>query len=292
MKRFACLSLASLLVSAAALPAAWAQTPTDPDLAPPKVLVIFREFTKPGKSGSVHEKSETNFVKAMQAAKWPVHYLGMESVTGINRALFLTGYDSYDAWQKDNDAQAKNAALSAANDHAWTVDGELLASTDASVWNFRGDLSLAGSSPIDIATMRYMEIMQFKAKPGHEQEFEEVVKMYKTAYGKAAPSMTWAVYENQYGHEDGDVYLVMFPRKSLAEIDKGFSDDKTVMTGLGDAGQKKIAELTAASTESSQVNLFHFNPKMSYMSDRAIATDPSFWKPKPAAAPKPAAPAQ
>lgn len=41
---------------------------------PPKVLSILREFVKPGKSGAVHERSESAFVQAMTRAKWPTHY--------------------------------------------------------------------------------------------------------------------------------------------------------------------------------------------------------------------------
>ena len=62
---------------------------------------IFREFVKPGKGGALHEKSESAFVQAMTRAKWPTHYLAVNSITGKPRALFLTGYDSFEAWEKD-----------------------------------------------------------------------------------------------------------------------------------------------------------------------------------------------
>jgi hypothetical protein len=50
---------------------------------------------------------------------------------------------------------------------------------------------------------------------------------------------------------------------------------------------KKLSELTAAAIETSQTNLFTFNPRMSYPSDAWIKADPEFWKSKaaPAAAP-------
>ena len=85
---------------------------------PPKVLSIIREFVKPGKSGGPHEKAESAFVQAMTRAKWPTHYLAVSSITGKPRVLFLTGYDSFDAWEKDVQATQKNAALSAALDRA------------------------------------------------------------------------------------------------------------------------------------------------------------------------------
>ncbi|HVO63727.1 MAG TPA: hypothetical protein VMT53_22580, partial [Terriglobales bacterium] len=62
--------------------------------SPPKVLVVSREFLKPGKAGSPHQKTESMFVQAMTAAKWPTHYLGTDAMTGPSRAVFFTGYDS------------------------------------------------------------------------------------------------------------------------------------------------------------------------------------------------------
>ncbi len=80
---------------------------------PPKVLQITREFVKPGKTGAIHDKSESKFVAAMAAAKWPTHYIALNSLSGKSRALFLTGYPSFDAWDKDNKAIMKNTTLSA-----------------------------------------------------------------------------------------------------------------------------------------------------------------------------------
>jgi hypothetical protein len=47
---------------------------------------------------------------------------------------------------------------------------------------------------------------------------------------------------------------------------------------------KKLAELSAAAIDSSQTNLFAFNPRMSYPADDWVKADPEFWKPKAAPA--------
>ena len=80
---------------------------------------------------------------------------------------------------------------------------------------------------------------------------------------------------------------------SLAEDDASMNDDKKFADAMGSEKMKKVRDLTASSIESEQTNLFEFNPKMSYPPDEWIKADP-FWKPKaaPAAAKKPAAPAQ
>ena len=43
-----------------------------------EVLTVTREFVKPGKTGEVHDKAESAFVKAMMAAKSAVALPGVE----------------------------------------------------------------------------------------------------------------------------------------------------------------------------------------------------------------------
>ena len=66
----------------------------------PTVLQITREYTKAGKAGMVHNATESAFVQANARAKWPTHYLAMTSLSGKQRALFLTSYASFEAWKK------------------------------------------------------------------------------------------------------------------------------------------------------------------------------------------------
>jgi hypothetical protein len=56
---------------------------------------------------------------------------------------------------------------------------------------------------------------------------------------------------------------------------------------MGEEGMKKLSDLSAASMESAQTNLFIFNPRESYVSDKWVAADP-FWT----VAAKPAKPSQ
>ena len=108
---------------------------------PPKVLVINREFIKPGHAGAMHEKTETAFVQAMTRANWPTHYLAMDSLSGKSRTLFLGGYGSLEDWEKDNRAIVKNASLSNALDQAAVADGNQLDQYDQSVFVYDENLS-------------------------------------------------------------------------------------------------------------------------------------------------------
>jgi hypothetical protein len=252
-------------------------------MGPPKVLVIQREFLKPGKGGAIHERSESAFVRAMSAAKWPTHYLGMESMSGATRALFLTGYPSFAAWEKDNLDTAKNTTLSASIDRAIVSDGDLLTSFDQGVFMYREEGSLRAGT-VDLPRSRYFEISVFHVRPGHAKEWEDLVKLYKEGYEKV-PDAKWALFESVYGADNGGMFLVFNPMKSLAEVEQGFADLKKFVDALGENKMKQLGELTASCIESQQTNLFRFNPKISYPEDSWIKADPSFWRPKMVATP-------
>jgi hypothetical protein len=254
---------------------------------PPKVLVIYREYLKPGKSGATHEKAESAFVQAVTKAKSTQHYFAMDSLSGRARSLFFFPYDSFDAMEKDAMATQKNAVLAAALDRAGVADGELLSDMDATILNYREDQSLR--APVDIAHMRLFEISLFQVRPGHGKDWDALVKLVIAAYEKV-PDSHWATYEVAYGQQSNNTYVVFTPLKAAADIDREFAQDKDFVAAMGEDGMKKLAELEASAIESRQSNLFLFNPKMSYPQDAWVKADPDFWKPQAAtAAPKKAA---
>ncbi len=275
MKRFTGLLLGSFLLMG------WCGSAVaqEPMPGPPKVLTIIREFVKPGRTGSMHEKSESAFVTAFANANWPEHYLAVDSMSGTPRALFLVGYDSFEAWEKDTLSTMKNPALNTALEHASLADADLLTSTDSSSFVLREEYSQRAG--VDIAHMRYFEISVYHVRPGHREDWDALVKMYKAATEKM-PEIHWAMFEGVYGNPDG-TYLIFNPMKSLAETDRAFALDKQMMEAMGPEGMKKLSELAAAAVESSQTNLFMFNPKESYPPDAWVKADPDFWKPKLAA---------
>lgn len=241
---------------------------------PPNVLIIDREFLKPGKAGSLHEKSESAFVQAFSQAQWPEHSLAMESLSGKSRALFFRGYDSFADAEKDLQATQKNPTLSTALDSAQQADGELLSSYDTATFVYQPDKGV--SAPVDIPHMRYMEITAITVRPGHNADWEALVKLHNSVYGKM-PNAHWAVYEEWYGAGTGDLYLVIAPFKSLAEIDQQRTDRKQIMSSVSADQKKQMADLVASTIESIETNLFMFNPKMSYVPDGWKSADPEFW---------------
>ncbi|MBV8050107.1 MAG: hypothetical protein JOZ80_02890 [Acidobacteriaceae bacterium] len=264
----------------AAFASAAAQEQSSATMSPPKILTITREFVKPGKAGAMHDKTESAFVQAMAHAKWQTHYLGMNSITGKSRSLFFTGYESFEAWEKDVAATQKNAMLSASLDRAGVTDGELLDSMDASAFVYNAEYSLNQQSEHATPATRYFEISVYHTKEGHHKEWDEGVKMVLEAYKKALPDAHWACYESAFGAPEG-TFLFIVARKSANEIDTNFAHNKDFASAMGEDGMKKLDELAAASIESSETNLFALNPNMSYVPAEWIKAD-DFWKPKTA----------
>jgi hypothetical protein len=286
MKSLKWLCAAALAI--AAIVSAAAQEQSSGTMSPPKVLSIVREYVKPGKAGAMHDKTETAFVQAMAHSKMPTHYLGMNSITGKSRSLFFTGYDSFDAWEKDVASQQKNAALSASLERASVADGELLDSMDTAAFMYNEEYSLNQQAEHATPATRYFDVAVYHVKPGHHTEWDEGVKMVLAGYKKALPEAYWACYESGYGAPEG-TYLFIVARKSAKEVDSDFAHNKDFIAAMGEDGMKKLEELSAASIESSEANLFALNPSMSYVPAEWLKAD-DFWKPKGgnsvAAAPK------
>ena len=193
---------------------------------PPKVLVIHREFTKPGKDGAAHQKTEGAFVSAVKANHGQLNYLALRSLSGADRALFFSGYPTLAAWEAAEVNVGKNAALASAMDQSNESDGDLLASTDKSVWVRRDDMSMNRTG---LLGARYMQISQYTVRPGHVKEWEDAVKMVMDGYKKGVPDAHWTMWSQRYGNL-GNAYLVTIPLKSGGEMDhmmgssKGFMD--------------------------------------------------------------------
>jgi hypothetical protein len=270
VRTFLAPALSSLFIASAAIAAAQSAPPP----APPNVLVIQREYLKPGKSGAIHVKSEANFIKAENDAKWSTHYIAMDSMSGPTRALYMFGYDSFADYGKDQEAQAKNADFAAAIDAASLADGELLERYDTQVFLYHPEMS--EHATVDVPHQRYWEITSFKIKAGHDKDWADLAKLYVDGFAKV-PDQHWATFESQYGENNGGIWVVINPMRSLAEVDKGMTNSKAFMEALGPAGMKRVADLSAACIESVQTNLFAVNAKESYTDASWATTAPEVY---------------
>ena len=272
------LSLVPVVLCTTGVAAKVVQAQSGPADGPPKVLYTQREFVKPGK-GMAHGKSEAAVASAMAAAKSPLYALAMASITGEPRVVFLSGYNNmadvestYMSAMKLPGLESKLAAMN-------ETDGAMVDSEASALWRLREDLS--SKSPLNIADMRMMQLVQVETKPGYGLEFEKVAKRVIDAWGKADPSYSAAVYEMAYGHAAGPVFLILLPMKSMAFLDKIHDEHDAFVKALGEDDVKGDREIARTAYLSSQSNLFVFSPRMSYVPDSWVKADPTFWNPKP-----------
>jgi hypothetical protein len=274
-----------LLAAAALLLAGAVTTQAQEKMAPPKILVITREVEKLGK-GAAHEKLESTWAAAFKKAH-AAPYLAVSAMTGEHRALFMSGYDSIAAWEKDNKAQEANATFQAENESLAAKDADLISESTTGVYTYMPEISYQLTE--SVATSRYFVISAIDVKPGHGDHFVEIRKLIKAAHEKAGLSDHYAVYHRSFGGPSTR-YLIFVPVKSLAELDQfNTVHGKAYHDALGEGGQKKIDEFNMQGLASTEANVFSFSSKMSNTSKDWIDADPGFWAPKPAAAAKPKA---
>lgn len=259
-----------------------AQAGEAPRVGPPKIIEMIREEVKPGR-GPAHDRASAAWPPAFAKAKWPVHYLGMNSITGPNEALFLVGHDSFAAIDRDFKAVEKMPALKADLDRLSQQDADLVAGFRNVIAFHRADLSYRAAT-VNVAKMRYITIYTFRVRPGRDREFAEAAKIIRDAYEKAQVDIPWAIYQAFYGAPSG-TYYVLVPMKSLAEIDAAIGYAKALQEAEGPEGVKRLEEISRAAYLGSETNIYAFNPKTSYVSPEFAAADPEFWTPKAARKP-------
>jgi len=256
--------------------AAAAQDASTPTASTPKYLQVVVEYPKPGKGGMAHDKTEGAFVQAMAKAKFPIHYVAYNAISGRARAIYLSPFNSFDEIQQANkifDAPAIGSEFERIN----VADGELL--DEGRVLIFSSDPDLSYHSKTPGPQNRYLEADIVEVHPGHGKDFEELMKLYIAAFDKAGTTQHWGAYRMEYGESIG-TYVFFTASNSMAEIDQRFSEDPKIGKALSDEEKKKIRELRAASIASERVELYSVNPAQSYAPEDYIKADPSFWKPK------------
>jgi hypothetical protein len=248
--------------------------------AAPSYLQVTVEYTKPGKGGLAHDKTESAFVQAMAKAKFPIHYVAFNSMSGKPRAIYLAHFDSYDALQQANKV-FDNPATAAEFEKLNVADGELLEETHQLIFKFVPELSY--HTRADISKGRYLEARILHVHPGHGKEFEDLVKLWIAAADKTGSADHWGAYRVEYGEQLGS-YVFLTSDNSLADIDQSNAEEPKFTAILTDDDRMKMRELRAAAIDTDRFELYSVNPAQSYVPDEYIQSDPSFWKPKPAVA--------
>lgn len=241
---------------------------------PPPVLVINREFLKPGNQSGQHWQAEQAIAQSLQQANSPDHYLGMVSLSGQLRATFWHGYSSFEDMQKSRDAELSNNGLMQKLVSEADADGDLLSRKDTGVFVYQPDMSV--NAAVDIAHMRYAEVTAVKVKAASGADFEKAMKAYNSIFG-SVPGAHWAAYRMLYGDASG-IYIFITPMKSLEYIDADQTGTAQAAATANADEMKQLDEFGKASIESIESNIYEFNPAMSYVGAKWKAEDPGFWQ--------------
>ncbi len=272
-------SIAWMAMAAAGVTAATVVRAQEHDSAPngpAPILVTVREMLKPGEEAA-HARLEAEYAAVLDAGRGSQYYLGMGAITGAPQTVFLSGYSSLEEMSEvhDDDETLMGEKLDSLDmDHSGTLSG-----MDTAIWRLRPELSNPGT--VNLARMRFIELIHIHVKLGHSTEFAEVTRHIKEGWMKADPDFHYSIYRQIFGSARDDSYLIVIAMKSLADLDKHHSMAAEYQKGLGEDVHKKMLEVESADYNSTESNLFVFNPSMSRLPESWTKDDLEFWKPKP-----------
>jgi hypothetical protein len=270
----------SLAAAGGSLAAAQDQTP--PAVTAPKYMQIIVEYTKPGKGGAAHDKTENAFVQAATKANFPIHYIAFNAMSGKPRAIFISHFDSFEAVQTAGKVFA-DPAYAEEFERINTADGELVDSINQLIFKYVPELSYHPHGPNPHA--RYLEARILHVRPGHGKDFEDLVKVWIAANDKAGSSNHWGAYRVEYGEQVGS-YVFLTDDESMADIDKSEAQAPKFMEVLSEADRRDARELRTEAIDTDRFELYAVNPTQSYPPEEFVKADPDFWASKAAAKPE------
>ncbi|HEY6488260.1 MAG: hypothetical protein WCC26_02395 [Terracidiphilus sp.] len=242
--------------------------------SPSKYLYLGNVELKPDQSAA-YAKLEGEEVEALRAANAPSHYVAMWSITGSTKVLYMHGFNSFADLQKGHD---DTVAMSKLQDTLKADDAEesaLISERHSSIYSYEKDLSLG--DPIDLSKMRFMRIILFHVRSGHDQDWEHVVKLFVKAYGSSIPEARWAMFQKMYGVGSDNTYILVTPMESLSTVDDMHDGSKKFADAVGEDQLHALRSGLDATVESSESDLFAFAAKISYVPDSWISSSAEFW---------------
>lgn len=266
-----CSLVVGLILSLSAT-ATLAQHEAGQTVGPSKYLFLSNVELKPGVE-HLYAKAQGDEVQALRSSKAPGHFLGMWSISGADRVLYIHGFDSFDQAQKDHEATfAMKGLIDTLNKSNGEQSAQIAAEHD-SIYSFEKDLSL--NTNADLSKMRFMRIILFHVRSGHDDDFRRLAKQFVKAYQASIPDARWAMFQKMYGVGSDDTYILVTPMAALSEVDAMIGSDKKFTDATGEDQVQMLYKGIDAAVESSESDLFAFDPQLSYVPDSWLSAD--FW---------------
>ena len=126
-----------------------------------------------------------------------------------------------------------------------------------------------------VGEARFLRTTAVHVRPGHNVEFEGLLKDIKEAAEKNPQTQPVFVSQVVEGGK-GTVYYLSTLRASLA----GFDHNPTIVELLGEDGYKKYLQAGADTVEGTESTLYRIDPELSNPPDEVAKVAPDFWHPK------------
>jgi hypothetical protein len=241
-------------------------------MSPPPYLQIFQEQVKVGRAGA-HPATEAGWPRAFAKAKIQNHYIALTTMYGPPEAWFVAGVRSIAEIEEQNSAIEKAPGLNRELERLSQADAANLSGYRAVLARYQKDLS--NGPDINPGEMRVWEVLIFSVRPGHEGDFYQAAKLYRSTVEGAKIEAPWATFEVMSGMP-GPVYLVFVPHKTLAEIDPATGTGAAIEKAMTEETLKKFGTLSEG-YNSVESRIFSVSAEMSYPRPEWVSQDPSFW---------------
>lgn len=249
----------------------------------PSLLTIIREEVKVGHQAE-HARLEAGWPAAFGRVNSPDYYLAMASMTGLPEVWYIIPSASHAAMDQQNRRYDSDAATTAELERLARADAEHINGARTLHLAARPDLSM-GSYP-DLARQRFWEITIFRARPGHEAEFDAAAKAYISAAQRNAPNTSFRTYQVIAGML-GPTYFIFSSVPNFGDFDAMMADGMKTMAGANAQEQAALMKFSTDGMLSAETQRYRLDPRQSYVSRETRATDPAFWGAMPTA-PRPA----
>jgi hypothetical protein len=283
------LAAASLLFVTAIPQAISAQDQAPPNIAgaPPKMLLLVHQEFLPGKAAE-RRKLEVAISRACDRLNVPNSWIDLESLTGPQEALF---FDPFDSFEQVDTAFAEWGRIFASHPDLARMQEELqtLVAAERTIIALRRDDLGYRPQSIDFSKARFLRVLEVRAIPGHENEIAESFRILAGAYEKIKADLQWVVYQVNVGMPS-PAFLVFVPMRALKQNDDLLEWRRPLREAEGEEAAHRIEQIAREAYSMTESNLYFIRPETSHVSKEFAEGDPSFWSPKPSAAPSKPAP--
>jgi hypothetical protein len=249
---------------------------------PSPVLLIGREVIKEGR-GAAHEKTDADYARALRKARFPYHEVALASMSGQNEVWFVFGYQSFADLEKGGKEFDKQP-LKGEIEQQDARDGEHRVTSRALQAVYRKDMSFRPELA-NLGKTRFVNIISFRVKLGHDDDFLAGAKMFVGAEEKANLKTPILAYEVVAGAPSG-LYLFIEPMESLNSLDEQPARGRAIAEAMGADNYARLMKGSGDVFVSIENSLFAVDPLLSYVSKEVEDVDGDFWRPKaPAAKP-------